>query len=214
MKMSALFRKPSAGRSGPPRAAKPAVAPAGPPVVRRGGRLYKATATGTRHPHIPSGEMINVGVMVNFGDGGYQPSRFRWPSTITEEQAIVEVLKTLRNEDLRDICEMHFSQAPRGNLRISWLDDEPKGNYYFNQHVFGEGGLQSKMSMNEDLIAYDPDIPGIQNQGTIAGYGGQQGVEPQERVGPVVRYDPDDVWGGQAPQQQQQQPGAYLTPRY
>lgn len=159
-------------------------------------------------------EQINVGTMINYGDGASRQARFRWPITITEEQAICEVLKSLPEEDLPLISQVVFSQAPRSTQRIEWLDEEPKGNYYFNQDMYGEDGIQQPISSD---LNYDPDIPGMQYVGDVTGYtvgGGGVGpghqanypVDPrmtqqggQGRVGPGLRYDPNDLWGQYGP---------------
>lgn len=155
--------------------------------------------------------LINVGVVINYGSGGTRQGRFRWPANLSEEQGINEVLKTQTDAEHMEVSEIHFSQAPRGSVRIDWMDDEPKGHYYFNQHLFGEDGLKSGEMPEVD---YNPDIPDVQYQGNVSGYSvdaqpmHQQSYDPRmmgappmqqqgqdDRVGPG-RYDPNDVWGG------------------
>jgi hypothetical protein len=205
----------------------------------RGGRTQEQPP-GPRQSH---GETIKTGCIVNFGDGSTRRCRFQWPVSVSEQQGIANVLKELSNSDHQEVSEIHISQAPRGTLRIDWLDDEPYGNYYFNQHLYGENGTMNNSAAgygNLDLD-YNPDDVGY-NQETLAGYqqepqggfgrtdprmmtGGMGRPQPQglgERAGPGPRYNPDDIWGQQGPpahpgqygQAQTQGHPAFLQPRH
>jgi hypothetical protein len=202
--MSALLKPPKKPNEGH---GKPAARGRG-HTARGRGRGRGRGNVGSRRPGYM--EQINVGTRIDYGDGASRHCRFRWPVTITEEQALCEVLKSLPEEDLPLVCQVIFSQAPRNTQRISWLDEEPKGSYYFNQDMYGEDSIQQALPNN---INYDPDIPGMQYSGDVNGYtlGGpghqpQYPVDPrlvrqQERAGPGVRYDANDIWGPYGPPQ-------------
>lgn len=134
------------------------------------------------------GDLINVGIVIRYANGDTNTGRKRWPSYISEEQALETLLSNLPNADLNDIVEVSFSQTPRvGVERIHWMDDPPNGKYYFNQHL--------QYQYNNDLrnmpMVYDPDIANIQYQGSITDYLQRpQDTRSQMPVGPR-RYDPD-----------------------
>lgn len=134
------------------------------------------------------GDLINVGIIIRYANGDTNNGRKRWPSCITEAQALEVILSNLPDADLNDIVEVTFSQTPRvGVERIHWMDDAPFGKYYFNQHL----DYTDNSNIANIPMVYDPDLPNVQYQGSITDYL-QRPVDMQNQmpVGPR-RYDPD-----------------------
>jgi len=140
-------------------------------------------------------DLINVGMIVRYANGDTNQGHMRWPSSITEEQAIHLLLTKLPDSDLVDLMQVSFSQTPRvGVDRIRWMDEAPFGHYYFNQHLYGENGVHTQLNaeLREQQIYYNPDMPNIQYKDSIVDYlqRPQDSREGADKVGPR-RYDPD-----------------------
>lgn len=191
------FAPPSVGgRGGPPHNTNAAASGGGRgrgghgiPNVAGRGRVYPQQHQPVQ-PRRSGGELINVGVLIRYADMSINQGRYRWPPTITERQALHLVLSSQSDADLGDIIEITFSQTPRvGVARIAWLDTEPQGHYYMNQHIYGEGGLQSQLNAelrDRDLV-YEADLGDIQYVGSLDDYHQmhQHQQEQQfDRVGP------------------------------
>ncbi len=151
----------------------------------------------------PPKSLIAVMVMINYGDGSVRQAKFRWPTNITEPQGLNEVLKTQSRPELDEICAICFNPAKRANLSIAWMEAEPFGKYKCNQNVYGPGGTKGMGIPAVD--DYDPDIPGVVYNGSVAGFTVDAAplAGQSQRVGP--QYDPDDIYA------QQQRP---FSPRY
>lgn len=165
-----------------------------------GPRVHDSTGGGA------GGEVVRVGAIIHYGSGGgTRTIRFRWPASISEAQALAEVLKTQTDKEHAEIAGVVFSQGSDRASRIAWLDEPPLGHYYFNQELYGENGSQRHANLNNINLDYCPDIPGIVYNGDIAGY-----AQPAEARG---------VGGGGGggyvdPRQFQQQQSQYVVPAF
>ena len=141
---------------------------------------------GAEPPKRVGGELINVGVILRYSDGSTDQGRYRWPPSITERGALSCLLRTQNSKNLSELVEIQFSQIPRAGVsRISWLDHEPNGRYYFNQDLYGEGGLQTMINeeLRDRMVEYSPDDVYTEQQ---------QPLVPMShaRVGPVQQANP------------------------
>lgn len=147
-----------------------------------------------------AGALINVGVLIRYADMSINQGRFRWPSSITEREALAKILETQSNRDLQDIVQIVMNQVPRpGVPRIAWLDTPPHGKYAMNQDMYGKGGLQDQIRQQQQMSsasAYNPDMDDIQYEGSLADFLSEQlsekaAQEEQETLRDApLRYDP------------------------
>lgn len=115
--------------------------------------------------------MISVAAIVQFATQTL-PVRLMWPASISERVALETLLCKMSNEQLSELVSVKFNQSPRpGVPRITWMDAPPGGHYYFNQHIYGEGGVQQQVNIGiaQQNFDYNPDIPNLQYQGTLDG---------------------------------------------
>jgi hypothetical protein len=141
------------------------------------------------------GILVNVGVVARYATGDMDSARFKWPSTMTEREALLLMLSKLSDQSHREIIEITISQVPRaGCVPIGWLNKEPYGHYYFNQHLYGEGGLQQQMNaeLRDRDLTYNPDID-VRYEGSLQGFEVQAADAGPVRAQPrsIGMYDPN-----------------------
>lgn len=146
------------------------------------------------------GALINVGVLVRYADMSINQGRFRWPATISEREAIERICQTQSSKDLQEMTEVSITQVPRAGVgRILWLDKAPNGKYKFNQHMYGEGGIQDQLNkeLRNQKVEYDPDLNDVTYQDSIDSFLTEQAREKAEAEAAALEasrppvYDPE-----------------------
>lgn len=103
----------------------------------------------------------NVGVILRFAGGSVRQMTERWPSDIDERAALQRVLNQLSNQSLDLLYSMQISPHTRNTTktRIAWLEQPPRGMYYFNQHKYDTRGEVAShiIATSQAPVEYDPD---------------------------------------------------------